>query len=142
MKKNPRKFSEVLLNMTRQKGTISIYKVHLLIVRTSRLAALLELITMDPRSTWFRDGDENDRICPRSWSTLNHRDRPRTVDFVLEGITDFAFSVWTVGYIFYMSVRDFIQLLRFIEFYIQYWCIDGKYRIYVARLRNGGKNEL
>ena len=25
---------------------------------------------------------------------------------------------------------------------IQYWCIDGKYRIYVARLRNGGKNEL
>jgi hypothetical protein len=24
MKKNPRKFSEVLLNMTRQKGTISI----------------------------------------------------------------------------------------------------------------------
>jgi hypothetical protein len=26
--------------------------------------------------------------------------------------------------------------------YIQYWCIDGKYRIYVARLRNGGKDEL
>jgi len=23
--------------------------------------------------------------------------------------------------------------------HIQYWCIDGKYRIYVARLRNGGK---
>jgi hypothetical protein len=23
--------------------------------------------------------------------------------------------------------------------YTQYWCIDGKYRIYVARLRNGGK---
>ena len=22
---------------------------------------------------------------------------------------------------------------------MQYWCIDGKYRIYVARLRNGGK---
>jgi hypothetical protein len=22
---------------------------------------------------------------------------------------------------------------------IQYWCIDGKYRIYVARLRNRGK---
>ena len=22
-------------------------------------------------------------------------------------------------------------------FHIQYWCIDGKYRIYVARLRNG-----
>ena len=21
--------------------------------------------------------------------------------------------------------------------YIQYWCIDGKYRIYVARFRNG-----
>jgi hypothetical protein len=28
-----------------------------------------------------------------------HRDGPRTVDFVLEGITDFAFSIWTVGYI-------------------------------------------
>ena len=26
--------------------------------------------------------------------------------------------------------------------YIQYWCIDGKYRIYVTRLRNGGKDEL
>ena len=25
---------------------------------------------------------------------------------------------------------------------IQYWCIDGKNRIYVARLRNGGKDEL
>jgi hypothetical protein len=25
---------------------------------------------------------------------------------------------------------------------IQYWCIDGRYRIYVARLRNGGKDEL
>ena len=23
--------------------------------------------------------------------------------------------------------------------YIQYWCIDGKYKIYVARLKNGGK---
>jgi len=23
--------------------------------------------------------------------------------------------------------------------YIQYWCIDGKYRIYAARLRNGRK---
>jgi hypothetical protein len=23
--------------------------------------------------------------------------------------------------------------------HIQYWCIDGKYRIYVAVLRNGGK---
>jgi hypothetical protein len=26
--------------------------------------------------------------------------------------------------------------------YIQYWCIDGKYRIYVARLRNGGKTRF
>ena len=26
--------------------------------------------------------------------------------------------------------------------HIQYWCIDGKYRMYVARLRNGGKDEL
>ena len=25
------------------------------------------------------------------------------------------------------------------EVYKQYWCIGGKYRIYVARLRNGGK---
>ena len=22
---------------------------------------------------------------------------------------------------------------------MQYWCIDGKYKIYVARFRNGGK---
>ena len=28
------------------------------------------------------------------------------------------------------------------QVYIQYWCIDGKYRIYVAKLRNGGKDEL
>jgi hypothetical protein len=26
--------------------------------------------------------------------------------------------------------------------YIQYWCIDGKYRIYVARLRNRGKTSF
>jgi hypothetical protein len=26
---------------------------------------------------------------------------------------------------------------KHIRIYIQYWCIDGKYRIYVARLRNG-----
>jgi hypothetical protein len=26
--------------------------------------------------------------------------------------------------------------------YIQYWCIDGKYRIYVTRLRNGGKTSF
>ena len=26
--------------------------------------------------------------------------------------------------------------------YIQYWCIDGIYRIYVARLRNGGKTNF
>jgi hypothetical protein len=26
--------------------------------------------------------------------------------------------------------------------YIQYWCIDGKYIIDVARLRNGGKRAL
>ena len=25
---------------------------------------------------------------------------------------------------------------------IQYWCIDGKYRIYVARIRNGGKTSF
>jgi len=25
---------------------------------------------------------------------------------------------------------------------IQYWCIDGKYRIYVARLRNGGNTSF
>jgi hypothetical protein len=29
-----------------------------------------------------------------------------------------------------------------IELNIQYWCIDGKYRIYVARLRNGEKKNL
>ena len=26
--------------------------------------------------------------------------------------------------------------------YIQYWCIDGKYRMYVARLRNGEKTSI
>ena len=45
----------------------------------------------------FRNGDENDRICPRSWSALNHRDGPRTVDIFLERIADIAFSVWTIG---------------------------------------------
>ena len=25
---------------------------------------------------------------------------------------------------------------------IQYWCIDGKYRIYVAKLSNGGKTSF
>jgi hypothetical protein len=48
----------------------------------------------------IHDGDENDRICPRSWSVLNHRDGPRTVDIFLERIADIAFSVWTIGYIY------------------------------------------
>jgi hypothetical protein len=48
------------------------------------------------RSAIIRDGDENDRICPRSWSALNHRDGPRTVDIFLERIADIAFSVWTI----------------------------------------------
>ena len=26
--------------------------------------------------------------------------------------------------------------------HIQYWCIDGKYQIYVARLRNWGKTSF
>jgi hypothetical protein len=64
---------------------------------------------IDPRSTWFRDGDENDRICPRSWSALNHRDGPWTVDFVLERIADFAFSVWTIGYIIIMLIFEVIR---------------------------------
>jgi hypothetical protein len=29
-----------------------------------------------------------------------------------------------------------------LSIYIQYWCIDGKYRIYVARLRNGGMTSI
>ena len=55
---------------------------------------ICSLCATDPR---FRDGDENDRICPRSWSALNHRDGPRTVDIFLERIADIAFSVWTIG---------------------------------------------
>ena len=51
-----------------------------------------------PHHDGFRDGDENDRICPRSWSALNHRDGPRTVDFVLDGIADFVFSLWAALY--------------------------------------------
>jgi hypothetical protein len=31
----------------------------------------------------------------------------------------------------------FIYMDHFIVGQMQYWCIDGKYRIYVARLRNG-----
>jgi hypothetical protein len=34
-------------------------------------------------------------------------------------------------------IKDAINKL-----YIQYWCIDGKYRIYVARLRNEGKTSF
>ena len=41
------------------------------------------------------------------------------------------------------QVRDnMLQVSTAIYIYnihIQYWCIDGKYRIYVARLRNGRK---
>ena len=29
-----------------------------------------------------------------------------------------------------------------VRMHIQYWCIDGKYRIYVARFRNGGKTSF
>ena len=35
-----------------------------------------------------------------------------------------------------------IKLLIYIYIYIQYWCIDRKYRIYVMRLRNGGKTSF
>ena len=34
-----------------------------------------------------------------------------------------------------------LQLLTF-QIYIQYWSVDGKYRIYLTRLGNGVKDEL
>jgi len=37
-----------------------------------------------------------------------------------------------------IMLRSFFSLW----IHIQYWCIDGKYRIYVARLRNGGKTSF
>jgi hypothetical protein len=61
-----------------------------------------------------RDGDENDRICPRSWSALNHRDGPRTVDIFLERIADIAFSVWTIGYLQPTGVRTRGNEIRFL----------------------------
>jgi hypothetical protein len=48
-----------------------------------------------------RDGNENDRICPWSWAALNHCDGPWTVDFVLDGITDYAYSLWAALYVWY-----------------------------------------
>ena len=35
-----------------------------------------------------------------------------------------------------------IKILNLTEIYIQYWSVDGKYRIYLTRLRNGVKDEL
>ena len=32
--------------------------------------------------------------------------------------------------------------VTFLQIHIQYWSIDGKYRIYLTRLRNGVKDEL
>jgi len=48
--------------------------------------------------------------CPRSWSALNHRDGPQTVDFVLEGIADFGFSLWAALYIL-LVVRKVLVIL-------------------------------
>ena len=33
----------------------------------------------------------------------------------------------------------FISTNTYTKKHVQYWCIDSKYRIYVARLSNGGK---
>ena len=38
--------------------------------------------------------------------------------------------------------RDVVQSVWYIYIYIQYWSVDGKYRIYLTRLRNGVKDEL
>jgi hypothetical protein len=39
--------------------------------------------------------------------------------------------------IFFESISGLQNMLDTLYEYIQYWCIDGNYRIYVARLRNG-----
>ena len=36
----------------------------------------------------------------------------------------------------------FFVIIVFFDIYIQYWSVDGKYRIYLTRLRNGVKDEL
>ena len=36
----------------------------------------------------------------------------------------------------------FLFLICNVMTYIQYWSVDGKYRIYLTRLRNGVKDEL
>ena len=62
---------------------------------------------------------------------------------------NFARDIWTVfeeikhqsctGKIFYQIIKiNKTQILL----NIQYWSVDGKYRIYLTRLRNGVKDEL
>ena len=37
---------------------------------------------------------------------------------------------------------NFICITNNLEIHIQYWCIDGKYKSYMAMLRNGGKTRF
>ena len=53
----------------------------------------------------------------------------------LIGYTKFA--VVTIVVMYEEHYRHFCIYIE-----IQYWCIDDKYRIYVARLRNGGKTSF
>ena len=41
---------------------------------------------------------------------LNHRDGLRTVDFVLDGIADFAFSLWAALYVVVMGIGNVFKI--------------------------------
>jgi hypothetical protein len=53
-------------------------------------------ITTDPHSTWL----------VMKMIEFVHDHGPRTVDFVLDGITDYAFSLWAA---LYMYTNDFTK---------------------------------
>ena len=72
-----------------------------------------------------------------------------TLKIFINLITTLKMFINFIGNIFYQenvtSYSPFILLTSHYcqrHIYIQYWYVDGKYRIYLTRLRNGVKDEL
>ena len=81
------------------------------------------------------------------WSILNfgqrsleQRSRGHAKFWLLEMLYIFKRYVYVELNLVVLTSDEVARWFKTIN--IQYWCIDGRYRIYVARLINGGKDEL
>ena len=75
------------------------------------------------------------------WHSIYKKDHaPIDLEIVNRSGREECFGVDNVNYDLYVCRDTFRCGISII--YIQYWSVDGKYRIYLTRLRNGVKDEL